>query len=223
MYWILLLQVVLLVNTSTACTTPTFSNLTVQSNFSLHNFLGIWYEIKAYLNETNTGLDVWHDFSQSFQLETNSSERLLVYGKARLTQEDQCFSFGPWLLIANDSAKMIQVEKDELTYTTNLYWPYYILKTDYNHYALIYRCKTKNYRLNDPCDDPTVWVFSRTRSLSYEYTKELDTYIENILCMNVTTFEIISHREQSCYMNSVLNLKFYSMNIILCLILLVFV
>ncbi|CAF1157658.1 unnamed protein product [Adineta steineri] len=223
MYWILLLQVVLLVNRSTACTTPTFSNLTVQSNFSLHNFLGIWYEIKAYVNETNTGLDVWHDYSQSFQLETNSSEHLLVYGKARLTQEDQCFSFGPWLLISNDSAKMTQVEKDELIYTTNLYWPYYILKTDYNHYALIYRCKTKNYRLTDPCDDPTVWVFSRTRSLSNEYTKELDTYIENILCMNVTTFEIISHREKSCYMSSVLNLKFYSMNIILCLILLVFI
>ena len=208
MYWFLLIGFFLLINQSTACTIPSFANLTVQSNFSLHNFLGIWYEIKWYSAGFHNESDLWRDYSQLFQLENNSSQYLLVSGKARLLNEDKCFSFGPWLILANDSAKMI-LEKKNLNNDTYLNWPYYILKTDYDHYALIYGCMKANYTLHNPCDEPIVWIFSRTIVLTNQYLHELEDYIENNLCINSTDLEITYQGEKSCLS---LGLKIVSMN-----------
>jgi lipocalin len=214
MYWLILIGFFLLIDKPMACSIPSFANLTVQSNFSLHHFLGIWYEIKWFTNQSQHESDIWNDFSQSFELENNSNEYLLVSGKARLSSEEKCFSFGPWLIISNNSAKMI-LEKKDLNNTINLNWPYYILKTDYNHYALIYGCMSENYTQNNQCKDPIVWIFSRTVLLSNEYLIELDDYIENILCINLTQFEITLHSEKSCYMLSSIGTKICSMNIIM--------
>jgi lipocalin len=201
-------------NKSLACSKPSFGNLTVQSNFSLHHFLGLWYEIKWFSNDTQYESDIWNDFSQIFELENNSNEYLLVPGKARLSSEEKCFSFGPWLILTNNSAKMI-LEKKDLNNTINLNWPYYILKTDYNHYALIYACMSVNYTQNNQCKDPILWVFSRTVLLANEYLIELDDYIENILCINLTQVKITLHSEKSCYTLSSFGSKLASMNMIL--------
>jgi len=203
-----------------ACSIPSFVNLTVQTNFSLHHFLGLWYEIKWFSNETSHESDIWNDYFQLFELENNSNDHLLISGKARLSSEEKCFSFGPWLILANNSAKMI-LEKKDLNSTTNLNWPYYILKTDYNHYALIYGCMSTNYTHNDQCKEPILWVFSRTVLLANEYLIELDDYIEDILCINITRLEIILHSEKSCYTLSSLGLKLSSMNMIFFCILLI--
>jgi lipocalin len=222
MYWFLLIGLFLSINKSMGCTTPTFANITVQTNFSLHHFLGIWYEMKWFSEEPHNESDLWRDYSQSFQLANNSNQQLLVSGKARLLNEDKCFSFGPWLIIANNSAKMV-LEKKNLNDSTYLNWPYYILKTDYDHYALIYACMTDNYTLNNSCDEPVVWIFSRTIVLSNQYLHELDGYIENNLCINSTDFEITFHREKSCYTVASLGLKIGSMNEIFFVILTYFV
>ncbi|CAF1045193.1 unnamed protein product [Rotaria sp. Silwood1] len=193
------------------CTVPSFSNLTVQSNFSLQNFLGIWYEIQWLSSEYHNASSIWSDYSQSFQLENNVSQRLLVYGKARFPNAEQCFSFGPWLIIANNSAKMI-LQTQDVNSSKILNWPYYILKTDYNHSALIYACMSENYTQNDPCNKSVLWIFSRKNSLSNEYLNELYNYIENILCVDSTKLEITPQSERSCYTSSSLGLKICLMN-----------
>jgi lipocalin len=213
MYWLLAFGFILFINKSMACTTPSLANLTVQSNFSLHHFLGLWYEIKWLPGEVHNESDIWHDYSQSFELENNSTNRLLVLGRARLPNEDKCFSFGPWLIIANNSAKMF-LEKESLNSTTILNWPYFVLKTDYDHYALIYGCMSENYTHTNQCEEPILWVFSRTIVLSNEY---LDEYIENTLCINLTELELTPHREKSCYISS--GLTICSIDLILLLIL----
>lgn len=199
---------------SLTCPIFTFGNMTVQSDFSLHNFLGTWYQIKWFTNVTEYESDFWNDYSQTYELENNSNTHLLVYGKARLSSEEKCFSFGPWLILANNSAKMI-LEKKDLNTTTNLNWYYYILKTDYNHYALIYSCIEENLTIHDHCKQPILWIFSRTNLLSNEYLIELDNYIENTLCMNLIEFEITLHSEKSCHLVSSLGQKkllFINMN-----------
>ncbi|CAF1297812.1 unnamed protein product [Rotaria sordida] len=200
------------------CTIPSFSNLTVQSNFNLQQFLGRWYEIKWLSDEYHNESSIWRDYSQLFQFENNSNQRLLVFGKARLINEENCFSFGPWLIVANNSAKMI-VETRDLNSTTKLNWPYVILSTDYINYALIYGCMSKNYIQDNPCDDSIVWIFSRKNSLSDEYLNPLHNIIENILCINVTKLEKTPHSEKSCYDLPSLGLKIYPMNIIIFIIL----
>jgi lipocalin len=221
MHGFILIGLLLAINPVLLCTVPSFSNLTVQSNFNLHQFLGVWYEIEWYKNETGLNSDIWNDYLQSFQLENNSNERLVVNGYARLTSKDECFTFGPWLIIANHSAKMI-LEKTNIDSPVNLNWPYYILDTDYNHYALIYGCMSENYTLNTPCKQPMLWVFSRTVLLSNEYLIKLDDYIQEILCLNLTQLQITLHTAKSCYHLSSLGRKtlFIDENFVLILLIL---
>ncbi|CAF0953330.1 unnamed protein product [Adineta ricciae] len=214
-------SVLLCVHSSSTCTMPRFVNLSVPSNFSIQQFLGVWYEIEEYFDDSQDEFDEVYDFTQSFELEHNSSEFLLVYGKARFVHEEQCFSFGPWLLNINNSARMILDRKD-LNTTTSLNWPYYVLKTDYEHYLLIYSCTTANYLVEHICEDAILWVFSRTRSLASEYSKELNEYIEKSLCINTTNVKKMSHGTKSCYMtNSAPGTKFSSVEIRFCFIVLI--
>ncbi|UJR22215.1 hypothetical protein I4U23_025279 [Adineta vaga] len=191
---------ILFLNTvnSLNCNLPSFENLNVQSDFDLKQFLGIWYEIKWLPSEPHNESDIWRDYYQSFQLEDSSSHTLQVPGKARLLNQEKCFSFGPWTIIANNSAKMI-VQKKSLNTQTFLNWPYYILQTDYKNYALIYACTSENYTLSNPCLHPAVWVFSRTTTLSTVYMTEVDDYMTNILCINLTELEITPHDGEACY------------------------
>ena len=203
MYWFILF---LSMNTVLTCPVPSVIDLTVQSNFSLHHFLGVWYKIKWYTHEIFQGPEIWNDYYQSFELENNSNEFLLTTGKGRPVYEDDCFAFGPWLIRANNSGRMF-LEKTDITNSTNLNWPYLILKTDYDHYALIYACMSVNFTMNEQCKQPIIWVFSRKVLLSNDYLIQLDDYIEDVLCLNLTQFQIVLHSEKSCYTTGSFGMK----------------
>ena len=208
MKWLLYITCIVFFDKSCAisnCTAPSFNNVSVQSNFDLNKFLGIWYEIKWLPGEPHNESDIWRNFYQSFQLENLSTQRLLVPGKARIINETDCFSITTWSILANNSAKMI-LEKQDISSTDLLNRPYYILKTDYEHYALIYACTSTNYILTDPCEQRVAWLFSRTTSLSSTYLTELDQYIESNLCINTTELEITPQDGQSCYSSSNIHL-----------------
>jgi lipocalin len=179
------------------CTPPAFSNLTVQSNFSLNKFLGIWYEIKWLPATPHNISDIWRSLYQSFQLVNASTQHLLVNGTARLYNKETCFSFGPWSIIANNSAKMI-LERQDLSVSEPLNWPYYIVKTDYDNYMLVYGCISDNYTQTEPCWEPILWLFSRTPTLSNDYVTTLDQYIVDTLCINLTALEITPQTDTSC-------------------------
>lgn len=202
---------VLLLFTANACTPPALANVSVQSNFVLSRFLGVWYEIQWLPGEPHNELTIWRDYYQSFQYENGSTVRLSVPGKARVLSNDTCFSFGPWSIVANNSAKML-VERQNPLATTALNWPYYVLKTDYDNYALVFGCITSNYSSIDPCLSPILWVFSRKVTLASEYLTMLDGIISNELCINMTRIERTPHSDKSCYSSA--SSSFISMNLI---------
>jgi hypothetical protein len=94
------------------------------------------------------------------------------------------------------------LEKKDISSAPLLNWPYYVVKTDYEHYALIYACTSTNYTYTDPCEHPILWLFSRTTSLSNDLSTELDKHMENTLCINLTKLEITPHDSKSCYSSS---------------------
>ncbi|CAF1473005.1 unnamed protein product [Rotaria sp. Silwood1] len=199
MHWLLVVVGwFLLINQSIGCTPPSFSSLNVERNFNLHRFLGIWYEIKWYTTVNIPPSDVWTDYAQSFQLKHRFGQSLLVYGKARLQTAQECFSFGPWLVRANNGAKMI-VEKEDLNSNTRLNRPYYVLKTDYKNYALTYTCISTNYNLNQPCTERNLHLFSRKTSLSWRYLGPLYNYIKNVLCIDQTQLTTIVFHPRTCF------------------------
>lgn len=193
-----LIPLAFVIHLSQTCSLPTMNNFIGQSDFNVHRFLGTWYEIKWYKNESQTNETIWNDFIQTFEFNSNSNDRLRVGGHARLANKKDCFQLNPWLLIlANNSAKM-SVEKTNMTSNDTLNWPYYILKTDYTHYALIYGCMSENSPVDNPCLNPMLWIFSRTVLLSRDILIDLDKYVENNLCMNLNELRITLHSAESC-------------------------
>lgn len=196
---IILLSVLL--HLSHACTKPAFSSLATQSNFDLSQFLGIWYEIQWLPGEPHNESTIWRDFYQSYNLESGSSDRLEVPGKARTLSDVTCFSIGPWAIVANNSAKMILERRGPIG-TPVINWPFYVITTDYSNYALIFGCTTDNYVPTNPCVDPILWVFGRRRTLAETHLTMINRIIANDLCVNLTHLEITPHGPKSCYTSS---------------------
>ncbi|CAF1372595.1 unnamed protein product [Rotaria sordida] len=181
------------------CKTPSLSQITAQKDFCLEKFLGQWHQIKWYTSEKNHNpSESWTDYSQFFALDNCINQHVLAFGRARLPNGTECFSFGPWSIFAYNGAKMI-VETDDINKNTKVNWPYIILKTDYTHYVLIYTCITKGATPHDPCKEEVVEVLSRTTTLAKKYLTEIDNYIKNILCVDLNKFEPIVYRTPLCF------------------------
>lgn len=180
-----------------SCTVPIFENVNVQNNFDLERFLGIWYEIKWLPNEPHNESDIAQDYYQSWQRQNGTANRLLISGHFRMPNNMTCDSFGPRSMIVNDSAKMI-LEKKDVYGDEILNWPFRILTTDYDHYALVYGCQN-NYTSNKQCQQAILGVFSRTGLLSSQHTNELDRLITEDLCISLSKLEITPHTAKSCY------------------------
>ncbi|CAF1409567.1 unnamed protein product [Rotaria sordida] len=205
MYWFLMIGLFLLINNSIGCRRPSLSQITAQEDFCLEKFLGQWHEIKWYTSDRNyTSSDIWTDYSQFFALDNCIDQHLIAFGRARLPNAKECFSFGPWSVFACRGAKMI-VETDDINKNTKVNWPYIILETDYTHYALIYTCMTKGATPRDPCKDEVVEVLSRTTTLAKKYLTRVDHYIKNTLCIDLTKFETIVYRTPLCFPDRCIN------------------
>ncbi|CAF3834671.1 unnamed protein product [Rotaria sp. Silwood1] len=197
MYWPLMLGLFLLVNTSIGCRPPAFSQLPVQQDYNVYRAIGFWYTVKWYASGSNTAA-VPRDDIQLVQLRNDNPKRLLVFGRARDANTKNCFSYGPWLIDANNGAKLV-LQKRDLSSTTNLNQPFYILQIDYEHYALAYTCATPNYVLNQPCENRILLLFSRRKVLASKYLRKAERYITKFLCIDLRDLQTNAFRQPSCF------------------------
>lgn len=204
MSWFLFTVFAIQVFCVSSCTPPSFNNITVQQNFNLNQFLGVWFEIKWLPDAPHNASDIWRNLYQSFELNNSSMQNIIISGQARVGDNTTCFDTGSWLVYANNSAKMI-LQTQDISSSTFVNWPYYILLTDYINFALVYGCDTTNYTYMNPCTNPFLWVYSRTTSLSTVYSTLLDNYIENQLCINLTSLEITPQDGVQCYSCSIIH------------------
>ncbi|CAF5118601.1 unnamed protein product [Rotaria sp. Silwood1] len=197
MFWFIKIGLLLLINTSLGCRPPSFSSLSVQRNFNIYKFLGFWYEIK--FHETGLPLaDVLANFVQLFQLENDATKHLLVFTKGKQAGSQSCISLTTWSVYANNGAKM-RVEKVDVTSATIVNQPLYVLKTDYEHYALTYRCLTPSYNLNEPCQQRDFQLYSRKPYLERKYLVQVQHYIRNVLCINSNDIIKTTYRKPFCF------------------------
>ncbi|CAF1052016.1 unnamed protein product [Rotaria sordida] len=197
MFWFMTIGLFLLINTSLGCSPPSFSSLSVEKNFNLYKFLGFWYSVE-FNNTDLSPADVFAEFVQLFQLENDVTKHLLFFTKAKQSGSQNCISPFTLSVYANNSAKMI-LEKLDITSATTLNHPLYVLKTDYDHYALTYRCVTPNYNLNQPCQHREFLLYSRKPYLERKYLVPLERYIINVLCINSKDFVRNTFRRPFCY------------------------
>ncbi|CAF2634680.1 unnamed protein product [Rotaria sp. Silwood2] len=197
MFWFITIGLILLINTSFGCTPPSFSSLSVESNFNVYRFLGFWYEIDFYRTGFSPA-NLLTDFIQLFQLENDVTKHLLVFSKGKQSVTKNCISLTTKSFYADNGAKM-RVEKDDVNSATIVNQPLYVLKTDYDHYALVYRCLTPNYDLNQPCQQRELELYSRKPNLERKYLVPLERYIRNVLCVNSNDIMRITFRRPFCF------------------------
>ncbi|CAF4902037.1 unnamed protein product, partial [Rotaria sp. Silwood2] len=142
--------------------------------------------------------DAYTDFIQLFQLENDVTKHLLAFARARAANQPNCLSPTTWSIYANNGAKMI-FENQDVTSATILNQPLYVLKTDYDHYALTYKCVTPNYNLDQPCQQRTLNLYSRKPFLESKYLVQLESYIINVLCFNSNDIIRTPFRRPFCY------------------------
>ena len=187
-----------------SCTPPSLNNISVQTNFNLNQFLGVWFEIQWLPDAPHNASDIWRNFYQSFQLNGSSTQNIIITGRARVGDNTTCFDTGAWLVYANNSAKMI-LQTQDTSNPTYVNWAYYVLLTDYTNFALVYGCNTTNYSYTNPCYNAFLWVYSRTTTLATVYSTLLDNYIQNQLCIDTSSLEITPQDGTQCYSRSIVH------------------
>ncbi|XP_043558444.1 apolipoprotein D-like [Chiloscyllium plagiosum] len=161
--------------------------LPVQRNFTLSEFMGLWYEIEALHPHSDKGSCITHTFAKTSTLwiSVNTTEkrddekRILYIGElfvARLNETANLkirFQHGIHM-------EFFSLESDKFEFI-----PYQILASDYKSYSLVYSCTQHSL-------SPTIyaWILSRHAQLDESIIEQL----KNILIsheININKMETV--------------------------------
>ncbi|CAG4957190.1 unnamed protein product [Colias eurytheme] len=157
------------------------------ANFNLTGFQGTWYEVQAYPKEQQTGQCVNHEYSISG---TNSLSLISSYVINQLLESSS----------SQVTFTSAQDTSGKLTVTMNsggsvISFPFWILSTDYNDYALAYSC----INVNEDFRRVFSWKLSRTQSLSAPANTAITNAISNITVLNERYYEAINQSDSACF------------------------
>lgn len=139
-------------------------NVTVQLNFNLTEYLGLWYEIQRYEAPFQQGLDCT---TAEYSLADPSVERVTVVNSGLLFNGNNGTyqeARGVAILSFPDDVRVpakLSVAFFGLEPTRSNYW---VLGSDYQNYSLVYSCE----QINGTTYEEYAWVLARTKNPSAE-------------------------------------------------------
>ncbi|KAJ0173509.1 hypothetical protein K1T71_010658 [Dendrolimus kikuchii] len=160
-------------------------SISVQANFDLVRFSGIWHEIQAYPKEEQIGQCVNHQFTVAGT----------GYNLVSLNVDDQFLGNSTGNVtfagITTEGKFNINLSVDG----TNIEIPYWILSTDYDNYALAYSC------VNISSDFRGIWSWklSRSKQLTAASNASINQIIENVQVLNNVYYEDIDQSDDACF------------------------
>ncbi|XP_061721997.1 uncharacterized protein LOC133528578 [Cydia pomonella] len=157
-------------------------------SFNLASFTGSWHEVEAYPKEQQTGTCVNHEFSTGIGNSLNLVSNQVV--NRTLTS-----SSGSVILVSNDGSGRLV-----LTMTAGgqtIEFPYWILATDYENYALAYSC----VQLDTDIASRAVysWKLSRNQTLSQASADLINTAMEQVQVLDQQYFETVDQSDDGCF------------------------
>ncbi|XP_050551207.1 uncharacterized protein LOC118275267 isoform X6 [Spodoptera frugiperda] len=130
-------------------------NIVVHNGFQLEKYLGVWYDIQSYPSDFQDGTCNTAEYSQG-------NNGVHVYNTQVVDQTLVSISGNAVLEPSNDGSAKLKVTFNVAgTDVTTDYW---ILKTDYDHYSLVYSCRP----IDDEYIQVTSWKLSREKFLRPE-------------------------------------------------------
>ncbi|XP_041352780.1 retinol-binding protein 4-like [Gigantopelta aegis] len=162
-------------------------NITVQPDFDLQKYCGTWYEVKwletVYIQPSQHYEDYRHIYTYSGSGENVTVDiawrdpaniNKCVYNTARLIEKD-------------GDAKICFVTAKER-------FSYWVLKTDYTSYAVVYGCHSVTS--DGACNGTRSWIWSRTKTLSQDKMAIAETVISERLCVNQSLYLSTRHNNE---------------------------
>ncbi|XP_045485998.1 uncharacterized protein LOC110999208 isoform X1 [Pieris rapae] len=156
-------------------------------NFNLTAFIGTWYEVEAYPKEQQTGQCVSHTYSEA------GSNTLRLISNQVLNQG---------LIQTNSDVRFTSSQdpsgKLTITIRTNgseVEIPYWVLRTDYEDYALAYSC------VDIPNERRRVfsWKLSRSKTLSDAGNFAITSAMSDIDVLDQQYYEKINQSYSACF------------------------
>ncbi|KAF9816947.1 hypothetical protein SFRURICE_016828 [Spodoptera frugiperda] len=130
-------------------------NIVVHNGFQLEKYLGVWYDIQSYPSDFQDGTCNTAEYSQG-------NNGVHVYNTQVVDQTLVSISGNAVLEPSNDGSAKLKVTFN--VGGTDVTTDYWILKTDYDHYSLVYSCRP----IDDEYIQVTSWKLSREKFLRPE-------------------------------------------------------
>ncbi|XP_077301283.1 apolipoprotein D-like [Arctopsyche grandis] len=171
------------------------TNVSTQKNFDVAKYTGLWREIYRYEHVDQRGgdcvnasyvLDVLNDVNVTNAMVIRGV-RYQINGNASLAPS------------SNGDGKLL-VKFPTISNTSSS--DYWVLSTDYDHYALVYACK----ELANDNRQISSWILSRTAILPPLSIATMSSVIEATEGLNWDNYRLTSHSPASCAFNSTIEI-----------------
>ncbi|XP_062557077.1 uncharacterized protein LOC134221928 [Armigeres subalbatus] len=129
-------------------------NLPVEGQFNVSQYMGTWFEIKRYVNEFQANGEC---VTAKYTLNATSME-VAIENTMRLLPNQEPLTVTGRAVVANttngEAKLMIRFNSTADSEPDSSYW---VLKTDYQHYAVVWSC-----RANGEGSSESAWILSRS-------------------------------------------------------------
>ncbi|CAG4957186.1 unnamed protein product [Colias eurytheme] len=157
-----------------------------QYNFNVSAFLGVWHEVEIY----PTGMANEQCATQEYTQQSATSFTLT----SRFVNNGVQGSF-PWLLERSASDTTGSFIATIQTPTMSISFPFWILSTDYDNYALAYACAN----MDENSRRIYSWKLGRTKQLSTASNTAITSSMANVQVLDQRYFKTTNQSEEACF------------------------
>ncbi|XP_028031444.1 lopap-like [Bombyx mandarina] len=159
-------------------------NMKLQENLDYTKFSGVWYNVASYASDGRPIYDCATLDFQEDNLGYTLRETYVNVDGGNRTQKSYLARVDPTFDAGNKAQFIVSHEGGDKV----LQFPFFILSTDYDEYAIAYTCKTLKKKTRTHY--VFTWILTRTKNkLQGDTQKKVETALSNYL-------ELAEHRKQ---------------------------
>ncbi|XP_059048615.1 lopap-like [Achroia grisella] len=184
-------------------------NVKLQENLDHTKFSGVWYNVASYASDGRSTYDCATLDFQEDNLGYTLRETYVTDDASNRTQKSYFARVDPTFDAGNKAQFIISHENEDQV----LQFPFFILSTDYDNYAIAYTCKT--LKKKQRTHYVFTWVLSRNKeALHGDTLKKVESSLSKYseLAENRKSFVMKDFSESSCAFTNEYKSNFFTSN-----------
>ncbi|XP_063831083.1 lopap-like [Ostrinia nubilalis] len=184
-------------------------NVKLQENLDYTKFSGVWYNVASYASDGRSIYDCATLDFQEDNLGYTLRETYVNVDQGNRTQKSYFARVDPTFDAGNKAKFIVSHEDGDKV----LQFPFFILSTDYDHYAIAYTCKT--LKKKQRTHYVFTWILSRSKdALQGEVLKQMEDALSKYseLAEHRQSFVFKDFSESSCSFTNKYESDFFTSN-----------